>query len=111
MSKRRVNLLLDDITDAIARIARYTTGMSFEAFAQDEKTIDAVVRNMEIIGEAANRLSDEFKEEHSEIEWYKVVGLRNRIVHEYFGIDLEIIWQILQGDLPSLQASIERIYP
>ena len=85
--------------------------MPFEAFTQDEKTIDAVVRNMEVIGEAANRLPDEFKERHSDIEWYKVVGLRNRIVHEYFGIDLEIIWQILQRDLPSLQSSVQSLRP
>jgi uncharacterized protein with HEPN domain len=111
MSRRPVNLLLDDISEAIERILHYTTGMSFEAFAQDEKTVDAVVRNMEIIGEAARRLPDEFKEEHSEIEWYKVVGLRNRIVHEYFGIDLEIIWQVLQRDLLSLHSNIQHIRP
>src|SRR4030042_5121271 len=98
MSKRPVNLLLDDICEAMEKVVRYTTGMSLAVFAHDEKTVDAVVRNLEIIGEAANRLPDEFKDEHSEIEWYKVVGLRNRIVHEYFGIDLEIIWQILHRD-------------
>ena len=109
MSERPVNLLLDDIREAIERVERYTAGMSFATFAHDEKTVDAVVRNLEIIGEAARRLPDEFKDRHSEIEWYKVVGLRNRIVHEYFGIDLEIIWQILHQDLPVLQTSIRRI--
>ncbi len=111
MSKRPISLLLDDIREAIERAARYTAGMSFEAFAEDEKTIDAVVRNMEIIGEAANRLPDDFREQHSDIEWYKIVGLRNRIVHEYFGIDLQIIWQILERDLPALQVSLGRICP
>ena len=109
MPKRPVNLLLDDIGEAIERAMRYTAGMSFAAFAHDEKTVDAVVRNLEIIGEAANRLPDEFKDEHCEIEWHKVVGLRNRIIHDYFGIDLEIIWQILHRDLPSLQVSIRRL--
>lgn len=111
MSRRPVNLLLDDIREAIEKIARYTGGLSFDAFTQDEKTVDAVVRNLEIIGEAAHRLPGEFKEEHSEIEWYKVVGLRNRIVHEYFGIDLELIWQILHRELPSFQVSIQHILP
>ena len=61
------------------------------------------------MGEAANRLPDEFRETHSEIEWFKIVGLRHRIVHEYFGVDLEIIWRILQKDLPELHRSLSQI--
>jgi uncharacterized protein with HEPN domain len=109
MSKRPINLLLNDIRQAIDRIEQYIKNLSFDAFSDDQKSVDAVVRNLEIIGEAASRLPDEFKEKYSEIEWYKVVGLRHRIVHEYFGIDLEIIWQILQKDLPELRQKITRI--
>ncbi len=109
MSNRPVNLLLNDICEAIERIARYTAGMSFGSFKEDEKTVDAVVRNMEIIGEAAHRLPDEFQEAHSDIEWHKIVGLRNRIVHEYFGIDIDIIWEILRRDLPSLLSNLQRL--
>ncbi len=109
MSKRPINLLLNDICQAIDRIEQYIKNLSFDAFSDDQKSVDAVVRNLEIIGEAASRLPDEFKEKYSEIEWYKVVGLRHRIVHEYFGIDLEIIWQILQKDLPELRQKITRI--
>jgi len=109
MSKRPINLLLNDIRQAIDRIERYIKNLSFDAFSDDQKSVDAVVRNLEIIGEAANRLPDEFKEKYSEIEWYKVVGLRHRIVHEYFGIDLEIIWQILNRDLPELKQKILEI--
>ncbi len=83
--------------------------MSLEDFTKDQKSIDAVARNLEIMGEAANRLPDEFKESHSEIEWYKIVGLRHRIVHEYFGVDLQIIWQILHKDLPELQQSLSQL--
>ena len=83
--------------------------MSKRPVSEDSKSIDAVVRNLEIIGEAANRLPDEFKEKHSEVEWYKVVGLRHRIVHEYFGIDLQIIWQILNKDLPKLRGILSQI--
>ena len=109
MSKRPIDLLLNDIRQAIDRIEQYIKNLSFDAFSDDQKSVDAVVRNLEIIGEAANRLPDEFKEKYSEIEWHKVVGLRHRIVHEYFGIDLEIIWQILQKDLPELRQKITRI--
>ena len=109
MSKRPINLLLNDIRQAIDRIEQYIKNLSFDAFSDDQKSVDAVVRNLEIIGEAASRLPDEFKEKYSEIEWYKVVGLRHRIVHEYFGIDLEIIWQILQKDLPELRQKITRV--
>jgi uncharacterized protein with HEPN domain len=109
MSKRPVDLLLNDMLDAIDRVEQYTQGMSFDAFSNDQKSIDAVVRNLEIIGEAANRLPDDFKERHSSVEWYKVVGLRNRIIHEYFGIDLQIIWQIVHADLPALRQTLSQI--
>ncbi len=109
MSKRPVDLLLDDICDALDRIEQYISGMSFDAFSKDQKTVDAVVRNLEIIGEASNRLPADFKNSHSQIQWHKVVGLRHRIVHEYFGIDLQIVWQILQKDLPSLREAISQI--
>jgi uncharacterized protein with HEPN domain len=109
MSKRPIDLLLNDICQAIDRIEQYIENLSFDAFSKDQKSVDAVVRNLEIIGEAANRLPDEFKEKYSEIEWHKVAGLRHRIVHEYFGIDLEIIWQILNKDLPDLKRKIRQI--
>ncbi len=109
MSKRPVDLLLDDICEAIDRIEQYISGMSFDVFSKDRKSVDAVVRNLEIIGEASNRLPADFKNSHSQIQWHKVVGLRHRIVHEYFGIDLQIVWQILQKDLPSLREAISQI--
>ena len=109
MSKRPIDLLLNDMLESIDRVDQYTQGMSFDAFSNDQKSIDAVVRNLEIIGEAANRLPDDFKERHSSVEWYKVVGLRNRIIHEYFGIDLQIIWQIVHADLPALRQTLSRI--
>ena len=109
MSKRPVDLLLGDIGEAIDRIQQYTKGMSFDAFSKDRKSVDAVARNLEIIGEAATRLPEDFKNCHPDIEWHKVVGLRHRIIHEYFGIDLAIVWQILQKDLPSLREALLRI--
>jgi uncharacterized protein with HEPN domain len=109
MSNRPVNLLLSDILESIDRVMQYIDGMSLESFSTDQKSIDAVVRNLEIIGEAANRLPDDFKEKYSQVEWHKVVGLRNRIIHDYFGIDLQIIWQIIHTDLPALRKTLSRI--
>ncbi len=109
MSKRSLEFLVDDIWESIEKIERYTEGMTLETFQNDEKTTDAVVRNLEIIGEAAGRLPEDFVDRNSEIEWAKIVGLRNRIVHEYFGVDLQIIWQILKNDLPAFKESLERI--
>jgi len=109
MSDRLTILLLDDIWEAIGKITRYTAGLSSSEFLNDEKTVDAVVRNLEIIGEASNRLPDTLKQKHSHIEWREVVGLRNRIVHHYFGLDLDIVWAILQHDLPAFREQIQRI--
>ena len=107
MSKRAAELLLDDIREAIDKIERYTRDLSFEGFMADEKTQDAVVRNLEIIGEAANRLPQEFKAQLADIEWPKIVGLRHRIVHDYFGIDLKIIWRIINEDLRVFKARLQ----
>jgi uncharacterized protein with HEPN domain len=109
MSKRSSGLLVEDIWESIEKIERYTEGMTQADFQSDEKTTDAVVRNLEIIGEAAGRFPEDFTNRHSEIEWLKIIGLRNRIVHEYFGVDLQIIWQILKKDLPAFKASLKKI--
>ncbi len=102
MSKREIQFLLEDILEAGNKILSFTAGMSFDNFMTDDKTIDAVVRNFEIIGEAANRISDDFKTAHEEIEWRRIIGLRNRIIHEYFGIDYEMVWKIRNENIPVL---------
>src|SRR5271157_1793397 len=101
MSNRPVDLLLQDIREAIARIERYAADLDQAGFEADEKTVDAVVRNLEIIGEAARQLPEDFTGRSPQIEWRKIAGLRNRIVHDYFGLDLKIIWQIIRSDLPA----------
>ncbi|MEO1713455.1 MAG: HepT-like ribonuclease domain-containing protein, partial [Bacteroidota bacterium] len=77
--------------------------------SKDEKTIDAVVRNFEIIGEAANKVDQEIKEVYTQVEWRRIIGLRNRIIHEYFGIDLNIIWVIIEGNLEDFKSQIQGI--
>lgn len=106
MSKRNNALLIGDMLESAQKIMSYTKDMNFNDFESDNKTVDAVVRNFEIIGEAANRLDEEYKKDHPEVEWDHLRGFRNRIVHEYFGIDLEIVWQIIEDDLPSLIQSL-----
>ena len=88
--------------ESAEKILVYTYGLTFDEFSLDSKTIDAVVRNVEIIGEAANRLPDEFKDASPEIDWHKIRGLRNRIAHKYFGINYSIIWSVKEDYLPGL---------
>ncbi len=109
MSKRSSNVLLLDMKEAAEKILKYTKGLSFEEFLTDDKTIDAVVRNFEIIGEASLRIEEDFRLENPQIEWKKLRGFRNRIVHDYFGIDYEIVWSILYEDLKELIFQLEQL--
>jgi uncharacterized protein with HEPN domain len=109
MSKRSSNMLLLDMKEAAEKILKYTKGLSFEDFLTDDKTIDAVVRNFEIIGEASLRIDEDFRLENPQIEWKKLRGFRNRIVHDYFGIDYEIVWSILSEDLEELIFQLEQL--
>ena len=102
MSKRQPKLLLEDILDSAEKIIFYTQSLTYPEFIADSKTIDAVIRNFEIIGEAANRLPEELKDENTGIDWHKMRGLRNRIVHGYFGINYSIIWSIKEDYLAGL---------
>ena len=109
MSKRSSDLLLLDMKEAAEKILKYTKGLSFEDFLADDKTIDAVVRNFEIIGEASLRIDEDFRFEHPQIEWKKLRGFRNRIVHDYFGIDYEIVWSILTQDVEELVFQLDQL--
>ncbi len=109
MSEREIKNLIEDIYDSTIKIINYTKDISFDEFMEDDKTVDAVVRNFEIIGEASNRIPDDFKTEHSEIEWRRIVGFRNRIIHEYFGIDYENLWRIKNENIPILSEFMEQI--
>jgi uncharacterized protein with HEPN domain len=109
MSKRDTILLLDDMLQAATKIKRYVSDLDYESFISDDKTMDAVVRNFEIIGEAANRIDSEFQNNNPEIEWKRIRGFRNRIVHEYFGIDYEIVWEIIESYLDELIDWLETI--
>lgn len=102
MSKRDTILLLDDMLQSAQKIRLYTQDLDFDSFMSDDKTKDAVVRNFEIIGEAANRIDPGFRDINPEIEWKRIRGFRNRIIHEYFGVDYEIVWEIIDEYLDEL---------
>ena len=106
MSKDYKVYLLD-ILDAISKINSYTSGLDQEQFIADSKTIDAVVRNLEITGEAAKKLPETIRSQIKNVEWKKIAGLRDILIHQYSGIDNEIIWDILTSKLPPLEKSVK----
>jgi uncharacterized protein with HEPN domain len=111
MSKKRpIHFLLEDILISIADIEQFTHGLSFEGFVADRKTNYAVIRGFEIIGEAVNRLPDDFKEANPQIDWFRIRGFRNRLVHDYVEIDYELVWEIRNDDLPTLKLEIQRLF-
>ncbi len=109
MSKREPNLLIGDILDSAHKILIYTKDLSFDEFVINSLVIDAVIRNFEIIGEAANRLPEEFKENYPSIDWHRLRGFRNRIVHGYMGIDFSIVWQIKELFLPNIIKELDQV--
>ena len=98
---------LEDIQESCSRVLRYTQGMTFEQFRADDKTYDAVVRNLEIIGEAAKGLPEDVRTMMPDIEWSKATGLRNIVAHAYFGINDEILWDVVQNKIPPMQTAVE----
>lgn len=100
---------IDDIRDSIVTLKRYTSGLTKEDFFSSLEKQDAVHRRLEVIGEAANRLPDEFKDQYPLIPWNKIVGMRNVLIHEYDSIDLDIVWETIQRDIPELEEYINSI--
>lgn len=109
MSKRDIKLYIADIITAAGKIEEYTKDLEFAQFAKDSKTADAVVRNLSIIGEAVKNIPDTVKEKHPEIPWEEVAGMRNKVIHEYFGVDEEILWKTIKDDLPVFKDDILKL--
>lgn len=111
MSDRDVRLYCADILDSGAAILDFVNGLVFEDFCRDRKTYSAVIREFEIIGEAVGKLPEELKGSHPDVEWQDMKDFRNLLSHEYFGVDLEIVWKIIEDDLPVLMDAIREIIP
>lgn len=99
---RDFEVYLEDILQAISKTRNYVAGLTRESFAQDVMRIDAVIRNLEIIGEAAKMIPESIRGEYPNIEWKKIAGLRDILAHHYFEVDLDIVWDIVQNKLPTL---------
>jgi uncharacterized protein with HEPN domain len=110
MSERNWKLYIEDILESIELIERYIDNMQFDNFKNDRKTQDAVIRNFEIIGEASRLIPEDLRNKYKDIDWQGIIGLRNRIVHEYFGINKKIIWHIITKELPSLKEKMSQIF-
>ncbi len=109
MSNRTNTEFLSDIQEAVRRIKVYTNGMTYEIFLTDTKTQDAVIRNLEVIGEAVKNLSMEFRDRYPNVPWKSMAGVRDRLIHHYFGVDLEIVWNIVIAELPDVALQVAEI--
>jgi uncharacterized protein with HEPN domain len=107
--KRTYLLYLNDIFEAIERIDTYVKGLTFEEFSKDTLVIDAVIRNFEIIGEATKHIPAEITIAHPNVQWKKMAGMRDKLSHEYFGVNIEILWKTAKNRLPSLKSTVKEL--
>jgi len=109
MSRRNWKFRLEDINNALELIFEYVKDMDYGAWREDRKTIDAVIRNIEIIGEAAANIPEDIQEQYTDIPWYQMKGMRNVLIHEYFGVDIDVLWKTVSEDLPALKIMIQKL--
>ena len=109
MSPRDFTMRIEDILEAIANIQSYVKGMDLKQFKADRRTVDAVVRNITVVGEAARYIPDEIVSRYPDVPWLEMRDIRNVVVHEYFGVSLDILWETTQRDLPPLIRQLQQI--
>jgi uncharacterized protein with HEPN domain len=107
--RRDYSLYIQDILECIEKIDEFVGDMAYEEFVEDDKTSSAVVRKLEIMGEAAKNISKEIKQKYKEIPWSDIAKMRDKIIHFYFGVDYEIVWKVIKERLPTLKHQIERM--
>ncbi len=109
MKKRDYGDFIQDIIDSVNDIGNFIEGMDFEEFIKDKKTIYSVIRAIEIIGEATKNVPEQIKKRYPEVPWKKMAGMRDRLVHEYFGVDMEILWETAKEDVPQLEVPVSKV--
>ena len=110
MKKRDYGDFVQDILDSINDVENFIDGMEFEDFINDKKTIYSVVRAIEIIGEAAKNVPEQIRTKYPDVPWKQMAGMRDKLIHEYFGVDLEIIWETAKDDVPRLKTAISKVF-
>lgn len=106
---RDIVLYIEDIIESTENIFSYVKGLSFTEFERDQKTIDAVIRNFQIIGEAARKLPEELTNNYPDIQWRRIIAMRNLIIHQYFGVEMSVVWATIKDDLPLFQKQIKKL--
>ena len=107
--KRDYMFFIEDIVTCIKKMERYTSNISFEEFCGNDMAVDAVIRNLEIIGEAIKKIPEEIKKKHANVEWKEAAGFRNVLIHDYFGIDVEAVWDTIRNNIPSFKRQIVKV--
>jgi uncharacterized protein with HEPN domain len=108
--KRELRDYIKDILDSISDIESFVGGMDFNTFIGDKKTINAVIRSLEIMGEASKKIPEGLRARHPGIPWKRLAGMRDKLIHEYHGIDLEIVWEVIKREIPPLKPKIEKVF-
>jgi uncharacterized protein with HEPN domain len=109
MMKREGKLYIEDIIKSLDNILKYVNGLSYEEFTKNDMIIDAVIRNLEIMGEASKNIPTEVKSSYTDIPWKEMAGMRDKVIHEYFGVDIDIVWATITKRLPELKTLLSAI--
>ena len=109
MYKRKPAIIINDMIQSVDHILMYTAPHTYKSFSTHFMTIEACIYNLQIIGEAVSQLPDEFKKSYPDVPWTLIKGMRNRLIHEYFGTDLELVWNVIKEELPRLSTALKNI--